>query len=68
MPEYKGSRRPQNPVFDLDSLATTSAVVPIATSTEEDQNSQVIENAFPKASLIQGYPTDMKGVFIQRFR
>jgi len=31
---------PRTPVFDLDSLATTSAVVPIATSTEEGQNSK----------------------------
>jgi len=68
MPENKGSRRHQNPTFDLDSPSTTSAVVPLATSTEEDQNSQVIENALLKASLIQGHPTDMKGVFIRRFR
>lgn len=65
MPENKGSRRTQNPTFDLDSLTTTSAVVPIATSIEEDQ---VIENALPKASLIQGHPAHMRGVFVRRYR
>jgi len=68
MPENKGSRRHQNRTFDLDSPTTPSAGIPIATSTKEGQNFQVVENALSKASLIQEHPTDMKGVFIRRFR
>ena len=67
MPEDKRSRRHQKPMSSPATPIDTSTVVPIATSTGEDKNFQVTENALPKGSL-QDPPADMKGVFIRRFR
>lgn len=67
MPEDKRSRRRQKPMSSPATPIDTSTVVPIATSTGEDKNFQVTENALSKGSL-QDPPADMKGVFIRRFR